>query len=251
MADRRMFSKGIICSDAFRDMSQSAQCLYVQICMNADDDGFFNGANGIVRSLGLAADDLRELITRGFLIMFESGIVLVKHWKINNYIQKDRYHETKYDEEKSLVELKKNGAYTIIDDDLRLYQREYAQKDLQANELFSDKSEVAVKEEKPHKNEVKQREKDAEELFERLWQLIINKKGKGQVSKKSKLNALKIGYDAYAAMIERFNADMTGRDMQYVPHGSTFFNSGYVDYMDAAGAEHTPHEEEDKYANYQ
>ena len=111
MADRRMFAKSIVTSDAFLDLPATARCLYYGIGMEADDDGFANNVNSIMRSVGATKEDMHLLVARKFLILFDSGIVLVKHWKINNYIQKDRYHPTKYRAEKEMVEVKENGAY--------------------------------------------------------------------------------------------------------------------------------------------
>lgn len=111
MADRRMFAKSIVTSDAFLDLPATARCLYFGIGMEADDDGFVNNVNSIMRMVGATKEDVKILVSRKFLILFDSGVVLVKHWKINNYIQKDRYHPTKYRAEKEQVEVKENGAY--------------------------------------------------------------------------------------------------------------------------------------------
>ena len=112
MAERRMFAKTIIDSDAFLDMPLSTQSLYFHLSMRADDDGFINNPKKIQRMIGCCDDDLKLLIAKNFIIPFESGIVVIKHWKIHNYIQKDRYTPTKYVEEKNSLVLKKNGAYT-------------------------------------------------------------------------------------------------------------------------------------------
>ena len=118
MAERRMFAKTIIDSDAFLDMPQSTQLLYFHLSMRADDDGFINNPKNIMRMVGCKEDDLTVLITKKFIIPFESGVVVIKHWKIHNYIQKDRYHETKYKEEKNLLILGENNAYTFCIQDV-------------------------------------------------------------------------------------------------------------------------------------
>ena len=112
MAERRMFAKTIIDSDAFIDMPLSAQALYFHLSMRADDDGFINNPKKIQKMIGASDDDLKILVLKRFIIPFESGIVVIKHWKIHNYIQKDRYKPTVYAEEKRLIEVKGNGAYT-------------------------------------------------------------------------------------------------------------------------------------------
>ena len=115
MAERRMFAKTIIDSDAFLDMPLSAQALYFHLSMRADDDGFINNPKKIQRMICAPDDDLKLLVAKGFVIPFDSGIVVIKHWRIHNYIQKDRYKETNYIEEKQQLILKKNGAYSKPD----------------------------------------------------------------------------------------------------------------------------------------
>ncbi len=117
MAERRMFAKTIIDSDAFLDMPLSTQALYFHLSMRADDDGFINNPRKIQRMIGGADDDLKVLITKKFIIPFDSGIVVIKHWKIHNYIQKDRYKETVYIEEKSMLDTKENKGYTLKSDE--------------------------------------------------------------------------------------------------------------------------------------
>lgn len=112
MAQRRMFAKTIIDSDAFLDMPATAQLLYFHLSMRADDDGFINQPKSIMRMCGCKDDDIKILFAKKFVIPFESGIVVIKHWKIHNYIQKDRYTETKYKVEKSTLSLDENNAYT-------------------------------------------------------------------------------------------------------------------------------------------
>lgn len=113
MAERRMFAKTIIDSDAFLDMPLSTQALYFHLSVRADDDGFINNPKKIQRMVWCGDDDLKLLIAKSFIIPFESGIVVIKHWKIHNYIRSDRYKPTVYQEEKSQLYLKDNGAYTL------------------------------------------------------------------------------------------------------------------------------------------
>jgi hypothetical protein len=112
MAERRMFAKTIVTSDAFLDMPLSARCLYFTLGMFADDDGFVNNPKSIMRQTGASTDDLNLLIAKRFILTFESGIIVIKHWKIHNYIAKDRYKETKYLEEKNSLSIDSKGAYT-------------------------------------------------------------------------------------------------------------------------------------------
>lgn len=113
MAERRMFAKAIVESDAFLEMPHGAQVLYLHLGMNADDDGFVNRVQTIMRMVRAGADDLNILVARRFVILFDTKVLVVKHWRINNYIQKDRYRPTDYQEEFSRLILNKNGAYSL------------------------------------------------------------------------------------------------------------------------------------------
>lgn len=116
MAERRMFAKTIIDSDAFLEMPISSQVLYFHLAMRADDDGFINKPKTIIRMVGCKDDDMRLLIERKFVIPFDSGVVVIKHWRIHNYIRKDTYSETKYKEEKSKLSVDKNGSYKAVEE---------------------------------------------------------------------------------------------------------------------------------------
>lgn len=113
MAERRMFTKRITESDAFLDMPSSTQMLYFHFSMNADDDGFVNNPKKIQKMCGASDDDFKLLIAKSFIILFDSGIIVIKHWKMHNYIQADRYRPTDYAEEKSMLGIKSNKAYTL------------------------------------------------------------------------------------------------------------------------------------------
>ena len=112
MADRRMFSKTIIDSDTFLDMPLSAQALYFHLSMRADDDGFINNPKKIQRMIGASDDDCKLLIMKQLIIAFDSGVIVIKHWRLHNYIQKDRYKPTLYQNEKSTLELDESKVYT-------------------------------------------------------------------------------------------------------------------------------------------
>ena len=115
MAERRMLSSKIICSDAFTEMPFSAQSLYVQLVMEADDDGFLNNARRILRTIEASEADLQTLLERRFLLGFEKGIICIKHWRVHNQIRKDRYTPTQYQEEFNMLDIKADGSYTEKD----------------------------------------------------------------------------------------------------------------------------------------
>ena len=116
MAERRMFAKTIIDSDVFIDMPTSSRLLYYDLAMRADDDGFVNSPKKIIRMTGASDDDLNVLASKKFIIPFESGVVVIKHWKIHNYIRKDTYNETAYKQEKSMLTTDENKTYQLIDE---------------------------------------------------------------------------------------------------------------------------------------
>lgn len=113
MAAKRMFSIKLIKSDAFLSMPLSSQALYFHMNLEADDDGFIGNPKGIQRMVGASEDDLKLLILKGFLISFDSGVLVVKHWRMHNTLQGDRYSATAYQEEGKTLLIKKNGAYTF------------------------------------------------------------------------------------------------------------------------------------------
>lgn len=113
MAERRMFSKKIVDSDAFKTMSLAAQALYFHLGMAADDDGVVNNAVSITRSIGATQEALEELVSsRRFLLKGPNGVYVVKHWKINNVVRADRYVKTTYSDVLENLEVKEDGAYT-------------------------------------------------------------------------------------------------------------------------------------------
>lgn len=140
MAQRRMFSKQIVHTDAFMDMSATAQNLYFHLSMEADDDGFVSNPNRIIKLIGASPDDYKILIAKRFILTFQSGICVVKHWLIHNYIQKDRYLETTHIKEKSLLSIEDNGAYTeCIQNVSEMYPQDRIGKDRKELELGKDK----------------------------------------------------------------------------------------------------------------
>lgn len=112
MAERRMFAKTIVDSDAFLDMPLSSQALYFHLSMRADDDGFVNNPKKIQRMIGCSDDDLKLLIAKRFVLIFDSGVIVIKHWRLHNTLRKDRYKPTIYQEEFKKLILKSDGGYT-------------------------------------------------------------------------------------------------------------------------------------------
>lgn len=113
MAERRMMSKKIIDTDNFLDMPQSTQCLYFHLLLRADDDGFVQSPKSIMRITGCKDDDLKLLNAKGFVIGFETGVIVIRHWRVHNYVQSDRYSKSELPEAKR-VELK-NKVYEVVE----------------------------------------------------------------------------------------------------------------------------------------
>lgn len=112
MAERRMMSKSIIKSDTFLDMPATTQNLYFHMLLDADDDGFINAPKSIMRMIGAKEDDMKVLTAKQFVIPFESGVVVIKDWKIHNYIQNDRYKPSALPE-RDLLNIQKDKSYTL------------------------------------------------------------------------------------------------------------------------------------------
>lgn len=114
MSKKRMFSPQITDSDAFIDMPLSTQCLYFHLCMHSDDDGFCNQTKKIARMIGASEDDLKLLLIKKFVIAFDTGVLVIKHWRMHNYIRGDRYTETVYKEEKAQLDVDESNIYHLM-----------------------------------------------------------------------------------------------------------------------------------------
>ena len=172
MAERRMFAKTIVDSDMFIDMPMSARLLYYDLAMRADDDGFVNSPKKIMRFVGASMDDMNVLIAKQFIIPFESGVVVIKHWKIHNYIQKDRYKATSYQAEKESLTLKNGTYYTddlpdVSNLDTECIQDVYSldtQDRLGKDRLGKDRLELGKDRLELGKNRVRDRDRERQEL---------------------------------------------------------------------------------------
>lgn len=264
MAKKRMFSIYVIDTDAFLDMPLSAQALYFHLNMRADDDGFIGNPKRVMRLIGAADDDLKLLIAKRFVIQFEDGVIVIKHWRMHNTIRFDRHTPTVYTDELARLSVKENKAYTFADDghsgnqmatkwqptvaadigididkdsdidkgldidsDKALDTENREDIDL-SNNTYSCSSQRGV-----CQTQKGMETRKANELFEYLWNLYPKKRGKGNVSATQKKKLLKIGKEPMEQAIRNYMHDIeiNGTDMKYVKNGSSFFNSGYVDYL--------------------
>ena len=113
MAQKRMFDKSVIGTDDFIEMPDSSQNLYFHLSMSADDDGFVDSWKSIMRMTGKKEDDFKILVAKKFVLPFETGVIVIRHWKINNYLRKDRHSETKYTKELKMLSEEENGTYNL------------------------------------------------------------------------------------------------------------------------------------------
>ena len=222
MAERRMFAKTIIDSDAFIDMPLSTQSLYFHLSMRADDDGFINNPKKIQRMIGCSDDDLKLLVLKRFIIPFDSGIVVIKHWKIHNYIRNDRYKPTVYTSEKAMITSKENGAYTEVD---TLGIPNGYQMDTQYS-IGKDSIELGKDKEEDNTPPVPPSDTVSEE-FEKLWELYPRKEGK-KAALASYQRAKKKGVlfdDVRAGILNYLDYLKVKKiETQYIKQGSTWFN---------------------------
>ena len=235
MAERRMFAKSIVTSDDFLDMPTSARCLYFTLGMFADDDGFVNSPRSIMRQVGATTDDMNILLAKRYVIAFDSGVIVIRHWRIHNYIQSDRYHETMCKAEKKQLTFSEDGKVyekplgistmdteciqdvSEMDTEVRLGKDRLGKDRLGKDRLGKDKTIVSKS---PRLSELKKE-------FEVLWGIYPKKQGKdkafGYYEKARKSGAtyeeVGRGIAAYREYIEANSIDM-----QYVKMGSTFFS---------------------------
>ena len=218
MAEKRMFTMKIIDSDAFLDMPLSAQALYFHLSMRADDDGFVNSPRRIMRLICCSDDDMKLLIAKNFVILFDSGIVVIKHWRIHNYIQKDRYHETNYTEEKKMLRLNKNNSYSVLDTPC-------------IQDVSETDTEVSIGKDSLDKDSLDESTitpSQARAEFEKLWDIYPKKRGKkrayscyesARIRQGIEFDVIKNGMEAYIRWFNRQN-----KDIQYMKDGDTFFS---------------------------
>jgi hypothetical protein len=223
-----MFAKTIIDSDAFLDMPLSSQALYFHLSMRADDDGFINNPKKIARMLGVGDDDIKILMGKKFLISFESGVVVIKHWKIHNYIQKDRYTPSNYFDEKQRLTTTENRAYSLDTECIHHVSNPDTQVRLgkEREELGKEREELGKeRDNKPRKRVTASRPNDDDALdgFEIFWGLYDKKTSRAEaekVWKKSKLTE-DVKQEVYRAA-EKY-AQSTP-DKQYRKNPATWLN---------------------------
>ena len=238
MAQRRMFSKEITTSDTFVDMPMSSQLLYFHLGMEADDEGFIGNAKMLSRAYGANSDDLSLLKAKGFIIMFENGVSVVKDWNLNNKIRKDRIKPTIYRSEKSLLNVDIDGAYYLGNQMSTNVQpignQMSAQVRLGKDRLGKDSKDILSGSNEPDSTRIQKSERD--QMFETIWKLYPKKSGKAN-AKKDFDKAIKSGIDPelIKSKLDEYLKQIKAKQtpQQFIKQGSTWFHqAGWEDEYD-------------------
>jgi len=229
MAQRRMFSLKIVDTDDFLNMPISARLLYYDLAMRADDDGFVSSPQKIIKITGAAPDDYRVLCSKQYIFPFEAGVCVIKDWKVHNYIQKDRYEQTRYQEEFKQLKTDDYGSYTKCIQDV---SKMYPQVRL---ELGKDREYI------PHPAAARKSKKEVDPSFEEIWLRYPKRYGtnskeaacrayKARREEKESQEVLAKGVDNYRAYCEAESFIGT----KWVMKGSTFFgrDKNYLQYQE-------------------
>lgn len=263
MGKRRMLSTDITNTDIFLDMPLSTQALYFHMVLAGDDDGFVAAPKRIQRMIGCSDDDFKLLLAKGFVIPFESGVCVIRHWKVHNYIRTDRYKETIYTPEKGMLSVAENGEYQLIDalkiqngipdsyqvptDGIPAVDKRSTQ-----DKISKYKNKIRVPdgaqnsentENQPLKIEQKTKLEQDKNDFEKIYAIYPKKKGrtrafehyKAYVNKGRKIagfnykltpKEIYLAVDAYVQEKEE-----AGTDLQFYQDFSTFMRKTIIDYL--------------------
>lgn len=230
MANRRMFSVDVVCTDKFLEMPASSQALYLQLGMKADDDGFVSAPKQITRMTNASEDDFRILVSKGYIIPFDSGVIVIKDWRVNNYLRKDRYTETRHLTEKSVLEVV-NDVY-VISDELRSISVSGVPSGIPEGIPVVSQGDTQVRIGKD--SIVKSNNYSVH--FEEFWKVYPRKKEKAKAHK-CYLARLKDGFseEELLAAAQRYAEECREKhtEERYIKHGATFLsaNTPFVDYL--------------------
>lgn len=227
MANRRMTNLEVIDTDAFLDMPQSTQLLYFHLNARADDDGFVSSPRKIMRSIGGQADDLRVLAGKKFIIIFEDGVCVLKHWRINNFIRKDIYNETKYLDHKKTLFIRPNGAYTQTNDNraIPVPRGHFSQKHV--DEALTGRE--PSKEKKRLDKKSKQTDHSPIGSFDDFWKEYPKKVGKQKCLRwwKSHKPSPEFAQKMISAVQEQKQTEQWQKEGgSFIPHPYTWLNQG-------------------------
>ena len=230
MAQKRMFDKSITNSDNFLELPDSSQILYFHLSMNADDDGFVDNWKSIMRMTGTKEDDLRILVAKSYVIPFETGVIVIKHWRMNNYLRTDRYKETTHKLEKSQLILGENEEYLLANNSIGIPMVDTDKNSIDKNSI--DKN-IYIS------------SKTFEDEFDNLWKLYPKKIGKKDALRHYIRNRKnKVPYETILEGLKKYIEYIknTNTPTQFIKDGSTWFNQEC--WNDEREVEHKETEEE-------
>ena len=222
MANKRMFSLNVVDTDKFLEMPISSRLLYYELGMRADDDGFVDNWKKILMFTGLKDDDMKILISKNFIIPFESGVIVIRHWRMNNYLQNDRTKPTIYQQEFKELDVDENNVYNMYTDRIHSIDKNSIDK----NSI--DKNSIDIYKSNKTESNTNENDKMLKEEFETIWSEYPRKQGKSKAlskyisvrkkgtTKEEVINGLK-NYLTY------IKVEKVGQ--QYIKHGSTWFNN--------------------------
>lgn len=230
MARKRMFRLDVLETDAFMEMPLTTQALYFHLNLRADDDGFVGNPNQIVKLIGAGADDLKLLIAKRFVIAFEDGVIVIKHWRMHNTLSSYRYKETNFIEDKAMLKIKENKAYSLTSGDdicdehlIKIAQRQ-----------TKDNTKTTLEEKRREEKSIEESKNIC--AFDEFWRNYPRKKDKARAYK-CYLARLNDGYTEDQLLIACINyaaeCEKNHTEERYIKHGATFLsvNEPFLDYL--------------------
>lgn len=238
MAQRRMFSLRIVDTDKFMDMPGSTQALYFHLGMHGDDDGFVSAPRKILRAAGCSDDDLKLLIAKGFVIPFESGVIVITDWQINNTVRNDRYQETIYQAEKSMLQTEESGKYALsssgpvgIPNGNQMETKRIPNEsklETQPNLTQPNLTQINNTNASPSCSESEAVSAQQETKFTRFWSVYPKRVGK-QAAQKAFAKAIRVtDIETILSAVEKQKKcdQWTKNNGQYIPNPATWLNQG-------------------------
>lgn len=226
-----MFRLDVLETDAFMEMPLTTQALYFHLNLRADDDGFIGNPNQIVKLIGAGTDDLKLLIAKRFVIAFEDGVIVIKHWRMHNTLSSYRYKETNFIEDKTMLKIKENKAYSLTSGDnicdehlIKIAQRQ-----------TKDNTKTALEEKRREENSIDKNNKYIC-AFDEFWRNYPRKKDKARAYK-CYCARLKDGYTEDQLLTACINyaaeCEHNKTEERYIKHGATFLsvNEPFLDYL--------------------
>jgi len=222
MAEKRMFTMKICDSDAFLEMPLSTQCLYFHLNMRADDDGFVNNPKKILRVINASDDDLKLLIAKRFLLVFAYGVIVIKHWRMHNTIQSDRYKPTVYQDEIKQLSVKENKSYKLLSEEVENVSKVETKCFQTVSAGLDIDKDIDKERDKDTCSKIERKQLD----FDLFWKAYPRKVGKSNAIKAWK--KVKVDIDVILNAIEKAKTSAQWQDQngRFIPYPASWLNSG-------------------------